>query len=211
MNPITLSDIEAARRRIAGKIERTATVPSAALAEIAGVPVFLKLEHRQTTGSFKLRGASNAIASLADAEKRRGVVAASTGNHGRALAYAAKLEGDARGDLHVEAGAGQQGRRNPSPRRGDPHRRQQPGRRAAGGRPAGRGRRVGHAAALRSSRHHRRARDARAGDRRAGAGRRDGAGAAFRRRAGGRRRRCRERRSSRRSKSSASRWSAGRR
>lgn len=93
MNPITLSDIEAAWRRIAGKIERTATVPSAALAEIAGVPVFLKLEHRQTTGSFKLRGASNAIASLADAEKRRGVVAASTGNHGRALAYAAKLEG----------------------------------------------------------------------------------------------------------------------
>jgi threonine dehydratase len=58
-----------------------------------GVPVHLKLEHRQTTGSFKLRGASNAIASLSADERRRGVVAASTGNHGRALAHAAKLEG----------------------------------------------------------------------------------------------------------------------
>jgi threonine dehydratase len=57
------------------------------------LPVHLKLEHRQTTGSFKLRGASNAIASLVADEKRRGVVAASTGNHGRALAHAAKLEG----------------------------------------------------------------------------------------------------------------------
>ena len=51
------------------------------------------MEHRQTTGSFKLRGASNAVALLSPAEKSRGVVAASTGNHGRALAHAAKLEG----------------------------------------------------------------------------------------------------------------------
>ncbi|MCV3210767.1 hydroxyectoine utilization dehydratase EutB [Mesorhizobium sp. YC-39] len=93
MNPVTLSDIQAARLRIADKIERTATVRSQALSEIAGVPVFLKLEHRQTTGSFKLRGASNAVALLSPAEKSRGVVAASTGNHGRALAYAARLEG----------------------------------------------------------------------------------------------------------------------
>jgi threonine dehydratase len=93
MQPVSLADIEAARRRIAGRIEPTATVPSASLSEIAGVPVFLKLEHRQTTGSFKLRGASNAIAQLSAAEKARGVVAASTGNHGRALAHAAGLEG----------------------------------------------------------------------------------------------------------------------
>jgi threonine dehydratase len=93
MNPITLSDIQAARWRIAGKITPTATVPSTALSEIAGAPVFLKLEHRQTTGSFKLRGASNAIAQLTAGDRRRGVVAASTGNHGRALAHAAKLEG----------------------------------------------------------------------------------------------------------------------
>ena len=90
---VTLRDIEAARERIAGRIERTALVASPALTERAGVPVSLKLEHRQTTGSFKLRGASNAIASLSAAEKARGVVAASTGNHGRALAHAAKLEG----------------------------------------------------------------------------------------------------------------------
>jgi threonine dehydratase len=93
MNPVTLNDIQAARQRIADKIERTATVRSASLSEIAGAPVFLKLEHRQTTGSFKLRGASNAVALLSPAEKSRGVVAASTGNHGRALAHAAKLEG----------------------------------------------------------------------------------------------------------------------
>lgn len=74
-------------------MEPTATALSASLSEIAGVPVFLKMEHRQTTGSFKLRGASNAVAQLDANARRRGVVAASTGNHGRALAYAAKLEG----------------------------------------------------------------------------------------------------------------------
>ena len=93
-NPtVTLSDIQAARERIAGKIVRTPTVLSPSLSERLGVPVHLKLEHRQTTGSFKLRGASNAIASLTAGERGRGVVAASTGNHGRALAHAAKLEG----------------------------------------------------------------------------------------------------------------------
>jgi threonine dehydratase len=93
-NPtVTLSDIQVARERIAGKIVRTPTVLSTGLSERLGVPVHLKLEHRQTTGSFKLRGASNAVASLAADEKRRGVVAASTGNHGRALAHAAKLDG----------------------------------------------------------------------------------------------------------------------
>ena len=93
MNAVALADIQAARSRIADKIDPTATVPSAALSEIAGAPVFLKMEHRQTTGSFKLRGASNALASLAPEARSRGVVAASTGNHGRALAHAAKLEG----------------------------------------------------------------------------------------------------------------------
>ena len=90
---VALSDIQAARERIAGKIARTPALLSPNLSERLGVPVHLKLEHRQTTGSFKLRGASNAIASLSADEKRRGVVAASTGNHGRALAHAAKLEG----------------------------------------------------------------------------------------------------------------------
>ncbi len=93
MTQVTLEHIRAARERIAGKVERTPTVLSQSLSEELGVQVHLKLEHRQTTGSFKLRGASNAVASLSTAEKTRGVVAASTGNHGRALAHAAKLEG----------------------------------------------------------------------------------------------------------------------
>ncbi|WP_376703660.1 hydroxyectoine utilization dehydratase EutB [Mesorhizobium sp. ISC25] len=90
---ISLSDIRAARERIAGKVERTPTVTSRSLSQHLGAAVYLKLEHRQTTGAFKLRGASNAIASLTEEERARGVVAASTGNHGRALAYAAQLQG----------------------------------------------------------------------------------------------------------------------
>ncbi|MER9303427.1 hydroxyectoine utilization dehydratase EutB [Mesorhizobium sp. M0496] len=93
MTQVTLEHIRAARERIAGKVERTPTVLSPSLSEQLGAQVHLKLEHRQTTGSFKLRGASNAVASLSADEKARGVVAASTGNHGRALAHAAKLEG----------------------------------------------------------------------------------------------------------------------
>jgi threonine dehydratase len=90
---VTLADIEAARDRIAGKTVHTPTVQSATLSDLTGVPVLLKLEHRQTTGAFKLRGASNAIGMLSAAERGKGVVAASTGNHGRALAYAARLAG----------------------------------------------------------------------------------------------------------------------
>ncbi|TPI41476.1 hydroxyectoine utilization dehydratase EutB [Mesorhizobium sp. B3-1-6] len=91
--PVTLQHIRAARERIAGKVERTPCVLSQSLSERTGSPVHLKLEHHQTTGAFKLRGASNAIAALSAKERSRGVVAASTGNHGRALAHAAKLEG----------------------------------------------------------------------------------------------------------------------
>ncbi len=90
---VTLADVEAAHRRIAGRIVSTPTVLSAALTAHVGTSVWLKLEHRQTTGSFKLRGASNALALLSAGERKHGVTAASTGNHGRALAYAAKLEG----------------------------------------------------------------------------------------------------------------------
>ncbi|WP_037093447.1 hydroxyectoine utilization dehydratase EutB [Rhizobium leguminosarum] len=91
--PVSLEDIRAAARRITGRVRVTAMAQSVSLGEIAGVPVHLKLEHQQSTGSFKLRGATNAVLSLSQAERARGVVAASTGNHGRALAYAAKAEG----------------------------------------------------------------------------------------------------------------------
>jgi threonine dehydratase len=89
---ISLDDIRSASARIARRVLRTPMVRSAALEELAGVPVYLKLEHHQTTGSFKLRGATNAILSLKSEERARGVVAASTGNHGRALAHAAKVQ-----------------------------------------------------------------------------------------------------------------------
>lgn len=91
--PVTLQHIRDARHRIAGKVEQTSTVLSQSLSQRLGAPVHLKPEQRQVTGSFKLRGASNAIALLDAEQKARGVVAASTGNHGRALAHAAKLEG----------------------------------------------------------------------------------------------------------------------
>ncbi|UXN60116.1 hydroxyectoine utilization dehydratase EutB [Phyllobacterium zundukense] len=90
---VTIAEIEKARDALAGKVVHTPTVNSVSLSEMTGLPVFLKLEHHQTTGSFKLRGASNALSRLSTSEKQRGVVAASTGNHGRALAYAAHLEG----------------------------------------------------------------------------------------------------------------------
>ena len=85
--------IVAARGRIQSRVLRTPLHASPRLSAIAGVPVHLKLENRQTTGAFKLRGATNAILSLDADARRRGVVTASTGNHGRALAHAAKAQG----------------------------------------------------------------------------------------------------------------------
>ncbi len=90
---VDLAEIERAREAIAATVRLTPVNVSPSLSELAGVPVHLKLEHTQITGSFKLRGASNAVASLSDAEKGRGVVGVSTGNHGRGLAYAAKAAG----------------------------------------------------------------------------------------------------------------------
>lgn len=90
---VTLDDVLAARARIGDRVRRTPMAASPALAARAGHPVRLKLEHRQETGSFKLRGASNAVLSLSAEARARGVVAASTGNHGRALSHAARAAG----------------------------------------------------------------------------------------------------------------------
>lgn len=90
---VGLAEIEAARERIRGMVRETPVEVSASLSALAGVPVSLKCEHHQRTGSFKLRGASNAVAQLGADDRARGVVAASTGNHGRALAHAAKAAG----------------------------------------------------------------------------------------------------------------------
>lgn len=87
-----LSDVLGAAGRIRGHVVRTPLVVSPALSAGAA-PVLLKLETRQTTGSFKLRGATNAVRMLDAASAARGVVAASTGNHARALAHAARARG----------------------------------------------------------------------------------------------------------------------
>jgi threonine dehydratase len=86
---VSLAAIERVGVRLAGLVERTPVIPSATLSAQLGVPVLLKCESRQITGSFKLRGATNAVLSLDEAARRRGLVTASTGNHGRALAHAA--------------------------------------------------------------------------------------------------------------------------
>jgi len=93
MPALQLTDIYLARQRIESLVRRTALEYSPSLSRQVGVAVYLKLESQQITGSFKVRGASNAVAQLSDAQKARGVVAASTGNHGRALAYAASCQG----------------------------------------------------------------------------------------------------------------------
>jgi len=85
----TLRDIYLARQRIAGLARRTSLIRSAGLSERAGAEVYLKLESLQETGSFKIRGAANKLLSLAADERARGVVAVSSGNHGRAVAYVA--------------------------------------------------------------------------------------------------------------------------
>ncbi|MCO6406625.1 hydroxyectoine utilization dehydratase EutB [Hoeflea alexandrii] len=90
---VELAEIEAARSAIAATVRRTPVNKSPSLSELLGCPVHLKLEHTQITGSFKLRGATNAVASLSDADKQRGVAGVSTGNHGRGLAHAAKAAG----------------------------------------------------------------------------------------------------------------------
>jgi threonine dehydratase len=90
---IGIAEIEAARTRIAETIHCTRTQDSVSLSDLTGVSVHLKLEHHQRTGSFKLRGAANAVLSLSDDDRKCGVVGVSTGNHGRGLAYAARQNG----------------------------------------------------------------------------------------------------------------------
>ena len=90
---IGIAEIRAARERIAGRIRATPLVASPALGAASGAPVHLKLEQLQITGSFKLRGATNAVLKLTPEQRARGVVGVSTGNHGRGLAQAAKEAG----------------------------------------------------------------------------------------------------------------------
>ena len=84
---ISIADIEAAAVRIVGQVERTPFLHSATLSEMVGCELWLKFENLQFTGSFKQRGALNKLLSLTSAERSRGVVAASAGNHAQGVAY----------------------------------------------------------------------------------------------------------------------------
>ncbi len=83
----------AAERRIRPHVRETPLLESPGLSAMAGARIWLKLENLQITGSFKLRGALSKVLALTDAEKARGVVTASTGNHGAATAYAGRIAG----------------------------------------------------------------------------------------------------------------------
>ena len=91
--PVTIADIRRAEKAIAGSISRSPLVRAAALSEMAGCEVWLKLETVHPTGSFKERGALNKLLSLTEAERRAGVIAMSAGNHAQGVAYHARRLG----------------------------------------------------------------------------------------------------------------------
>jgi threonine dehydratase len=92
MDPVSLQDVRAAAARIAGAVERTPCLRSRTLSALTGCELWLKFENLQFTASFKERGALNKLLTLGDAERRRGVIAMSAGNHAQGVAYhAARL------------------------------------------------------------------------------------------------------------------------
>jgi threonine dehydratase len=90
---VEIDQIVAARERLAGVVQATPLQVSRAVSQAAGVATYLKCEHLQRTGSFKLRGAYNRISMLSRAERERGVVCASAGNHAQGVALSAQLTG----------------------------------------------------------------------------------------------------------------------
>jgi threonine dehydratase len=89
----TLADVLEARRRIAAHLRPTPLYRYAGLDELLASEILLKLENHQPIGAFKVRGGVNLVSQLSDAERERGVIAASTGNHGQSVAFAAALFG----------------------------------------------------------------------------------------------------------------------
>jgi threonine dehydratase len=90
---LNLQSLREAQRRVASRIHRTPVLTSCSLNEIAGAEIYFKCENLQKTGSFKIRGATNAVLSLTDEEAKNGVVAPSSGNHAAALSLAARWRG----------------------------------------------------------------------------------------------------------------------
>ena len=103
MTDLDMPLVLVARRALAGRIRRTPVEASAALSEKAKVPVFLKLESLQLTGSFKIRGAFFVLSRLDADGRRRGIVTCSAGNHGKAVAYVARELGIP-AEIHVPRG-----------------------------------------------------------------------------------------------------------
>ena len=91
--PITLADVLGARRRISPHLRPTPLFPYAGLDELVGADVWVKHENHQPVGAFKVRGGVNLVSQLDEKERRRGLIAASTGNHGQSVAYAARIFG----------------------------------------------------------------------------------------------------------------------
>ena len=91
--PVTLADVQAAAATIQGAVRQTPCTHSDTLSAITGAQVWLKFENLQFTGAFKERGARNFLAHLSEAQRARGVVAASAGNHAQGVAYHARLLG----------------------------------------------------------------------------------------------------------------------
>ena len=93
VSEVSLSQIVEARSRLNGAIVRTPCTESAALSELTGARIFCKQEHLQRTGSFKERGARNALAQLTPEQARLGAIAASAGNHALGVGMAWALAG----------------------------------------------------------------------------------------------------------------------
>ena len=90
---LTLADVQEARARIAGGVYLSPCVESIPLSELTGAHIYCKLDYLQRTGSFKERGARNALLRLSPEQQRRGVIAASAGNHAQGIAYHGTLLG----------------------------------------------------------------------------------------------------------------------
>ena len=90
---ITLADVFEARRRISPHLRATPLYPYAGLDELLGAEVWVKHENHQPVGAFKVRGGVNLVSRLSEEERQSGLIAASTGNHGQSVAYAARLHG----------------------------------------------------------------------------------------------------------------------
>src|SRR5437868_4352157 len=90
---VTFKDIETARTTLQGNVVRTPLIRAPKLSDMTGADIHVKFENLQVTSSFKDRGAYNKMSSLTDAERARGVIAMSAGNHAQAVAYHAKRLG----------------------------------------------------------------------------------------------------------------------